>query len=144
MTDSTPTADAVSSVWKGMGMKAKLVLLGCVMFACGALVASLASARPRQAVEHAPTVEQCRADRAYWMSKIEQPDGKGTNDVVFETLRGWQSEMSKCEVVDPENYGKYYNAGSEAIAESASRTLAFISRHNLVNQFLDEDAAGKR
>src|SRR6202041_742832 len=66
VTDSTPTADAVSSVWKGMGMKAKLVLLGCVMFACGALVASLASARPRQAVEHAPTVEQCRADRAYW------------------------------------------------------------------------------
>ena len=68
-------------------MPAKQTLSGCLMFVCGAVVASLASAHPRQAVEHAPTVEQCRADRAYWMSKLEQPDGKGTNDVVFETLR---------------------------------------------------------
>jgi hypothetical protein len=125
-------------------MKTKSVALGCLMFMSGAMVASLASAYPPQAVEHAPTAEQCRADRAYWMSKMEQPDGKGTNDVVFNTLGGWQREMSKCQVVDPENYSQYRNAGSEAMAESASRTLAFIMRHNLVNQFLDEDAAGKR
>ena len=87
-------------------MTVRQALLGCLLFACGAMAVSLASARPRQAVEHAPTVEQCRADRAYWMAKLEQADGKGTNDVGFETLRGWDSEMSKCRVVDPENYWK--------------------------------------
>ena len=125
-------------------MTIKHTLLGCLMFACGVLAASLASAHPRQAVEYAPTVEQCRADRAYWMSKLEQPSEKGTDDVTFETLRGWQKEMSKCQVVDPENYWKYYNAGSEAVAESGNRALNFIIHHNLWQQFLDEDAAGKR
>ena len=66
------------------------------MFACGAAIASLASARPRQAIEHAPTVTQCQADRAYWMSKLEQADNKGTDDVSFGTLTGWQNEMKKC------------------------------------------------
>ena len=30
VTDRTPAAGAVSTVWKGMGMKTKLVLLGCL------------------------------------------------------------------------------------------------------------------
>lgn len=125
-------------------MKAKIAAMGCLMFACGALVASLASAYPRQAVEHAPTSEQCRADRAYWMSKLEQPNGKGTDDIVFETLGVWQGEMDKCEVVDPENHWEYYNAQSEAIAESASRATNFIFRHKMWDQFIAEDTAGKR
>jgi hypothetical protein len=127
-----------------MHAKTKQALLGCLMFACGAVVASLAFARPPQAVEHAPTVEQCQADRAYWMSKLEQPDDKGVDDVSYDTLNGWHKEMSKCEVVDPSNYWKYYNAMGESNAEQLGRMIDFLSRHNLWQQFLDEDAAGKR
>ena len=35
------------------------------------------------------------------MSKLEQPDGKGTDDVSYVTLAGWRKEMDKCPVVDP-------------------------------------------
>jgi hypothetical protein len=125
-------------------MTTKQTLLGCLMFVCGAVVASLAFAHPRQAVEHAPTVEQCRADRAYWMSKIEQPDGRGTADVSYDTLTEWHKEMRKCEVVDPENSDKYYNAMGESYAEQLSRMIDFLNRHNLWQQFDAEDAAGKR
>jgi hypothetical protein len=125
-------------------MKMKLAAIGCLTFACGALAASLASTQPRQAVEHAPTSEQCHADRAYWMSKLEQPDGKGTGDTTFETLGAWQNEMTKCQAVDPDNYWQYYNAESEAIAESADRATKFIIRHKLWEQFIAEDMAGAR
>jgi hypothetical protein len=125
-------------------MKTKLAGLGCLMFACGATMASLAFAHPPQAVEHAPTAEQCRADRAYWMSKIEQPDVKGTDDVPFVTLLGWDAEMEKCRAVDPPNRWLYFNVGEEALAEMAMRERAFLVRHDMWQQFLDEDAAGKR
>ena len=125
-------------------MKMKLVALSCMMFACGAVVASLASAPPPQAVEHVPTVEQCQADRAYWMSKLTQADGKGTDDVQFLTLVDWDAEMEKCRAVDPPNRWQYFNVGEEALAETAIRQRKFLVRHNLWQQFLDEDAAGKR
>jgi hypothetical protein len=125
-------------------MKTKLTAFGCFAFACGALAASLASPHPRQAVEHAPTVEQCRADRAYWMSKLEQPDNKGTDDVSFATLTGWHNEMGKCEVVDPADANRYYNAKAESQAEQLGRMIDFLSRHNFWGQFQAEDAAGKR
>jgi hypothetical protein len=125
-------------------MKTKLAAFGSLMFVCGALVASLASGKPAQEVEHAPTMEQCRADRAYWMSKLEQPEDKGTADVSYDTLTGWHKEMSKCQVVDPANSERYYNAMGESNAEQLGRMIDFLSRHNLWKEFLDEDAAGKR
>lgn len=125
-------------------MKTRQVLLGCLMFACGAVVASLASAHPQQAVEHAPTVEQRRADWTYWMSKLEQPDEKGTDDVSYGTLTGWRDEMDKCRVVDPANSQKYYNAINESRAEQMMRMMDYLNRHNLWQDFKAEDAAGKR
>lgn len=97
-----------------------------------------------QEVEHAPTVAQYQADRAYWMSKLEKPDGHGADDVSYDTLRGWSNEMDKCEVVDPANYPKYYNAWVEAVETQEAREVSFIVRHNLWKQFMAEDAAGKR
>ena len=128
----------------GARMKTRQALLGCLMFACGALVASLASAHAPQAVEHAPTVEQCQADRAYWDSKLEQDDRKGTSDVPLTALFEWESEMDKCRVVDHPNRWQYYNVGAEALAEVSLRQRRFLVRRNLWQQFLDEDAAGKR
>lgn len=43
----------------GARMKTKQMLLACLMFACGVLVASLASGKPAQEINHAPTIEQC-------------------------------------------------------------------------------------
>jgi hypothetical protein len=124
--------------------KTKQALLGCLMFACGALASSLAFARPQQAVEHAPTVAQCQADRAYWDSKLEQDDRKGTSDVQFMTLFEWDVEMDKCRVVDYPNRWQYFNLGEEALAEMAIRQRRFLVRHSMWQQFLDEDAAGQR
>jgi hypothetical protein len=127
-----------------MHAKTKLAGLACLMFACGAVVASLAFAHPPQAVEHAPTVEQCRADRAYWFSKLEQPDNHGADDETFDTLTDWYEEMFKCQAVDPPNLVKYDNTGAEAQVTQMARLMNFLKSHNLWNQFKAEDAAGKR
>jgi hypothetical protein len=65
-------------------------------------------------------------------------------DVSYDTLTEWHSEMRKCEVVDPENSDKYYNAMGESYAEQLGRLIDFVDRHNLWQQFLAEDAASKR
>jgi hypothetical protein len=99
-----------------------------------------------QEVEHAPTVAQCQADQRLWLSKLED-DGNGRHgldDVTFRTLNIWKKEMRQCEVVDPENSQKYYNTLSEAMVAIATRELSFIVRHGLADQFIAEDAAGKR
>jgi aldehyde:ferredoxin oxidoreductase len=95
-----------------------------------------------QEVEHAPTVAQCQADQRLWLSKLEADHG--LDDVTFSTLVGWGTEMVQCEIVDPQNHLKYSQTNSEDIAERATRELNFISRHGLGQQFLAEDAAGKR
>ena len=77
------------------------ILLPAIVVAV--LVASFASGQPAQKVEHAPTVEQCQADRAYWSSKLTQPVGKEADDVLYMTLLGWDAEMDKCQVVDHPN-----------------------------------------
>jgi hypothetical protein len=105
----------------------------------------LASGGRTQEVEHAPTVEQCRADQALWLSKLEStPPRQGTADVDLKTLHLWFSEMNDCMAVDPANQFKYYNTEAEATGERSSREMSFIGRHGLYQQFLDEDEAGKR
>jgi hypothetical protein len=119
----------------------KTSLLAAVL---GVLVASFVSGQPRQEVEHAPTAEQCQEDRAYWSSKLTQPVGKEADDVLYMTLLGWDAEMEKCQVVDHPNRWQYFNVGEEALAAMAIRQRDFINRHDMGQQFLDEDAAGKR
>jgi hypothetical protein len=123
-------------------IRTKHALLGCVMFVCGAMVASLASARPRQAVEHTPTVEQCRADQRVWLATLQQ--SHDVTDVTFPTLRQWTTEMQDCTDIDNVNAYKYLNTLAEARAVQMTRLLRFIQRHNLIDQFKAEDAEGKR
>ena len=52
--------------------------------------------------------------------------------------------MNDCEKVDPANAWTYDNTSGEIIAEQAARQFSFIRRHELYQQFIDEDAAGKR
>ena len=99
-----------------------------------------ASPLPQQA-EHAPTVAQCQADQALWLSKMEN---ESMSDVTILTILAWEHEMQQCKDVDPANQDKYYNAQSEAIAAESIREANFIARAGLWERFVAEDAAGKR
>lgn len=95
-----------------------------------------------QEVKHAPTVEQCRADQRLWMSKVETD-----SDVVsisFTDLSSWADEIDDCEKVDPDSRYKYLSLESEIAYTKISRFRKFLKRHDLLQQFLAEDAQGKR
>jgi hypothetical protein len=99
-----------------------------------------ASPLPQQA-EHAPTVAQCQADQALWLSKMENDS---MSDVTVLTILAWEHEMQQCKDVDPANQDKYYNTQNEAIAAESIREANFIARAGLWERFVAEDAAGKR
>jgi hypothetical protein len=109
-----------------------------------ALVLLFSVSSSTQEVQHAPTVAQCQADQALWLSKLQKPHGRGTDDVGVTTMHKWQSEMNDCQSVDPANRRKYYETIVEAISEVETREMAFIYRHGLYPQFVQEDEAGKR
>jgi hypothetical protein len=107
-----------------------------------ALVLFFSVSTSPQDVEHAPTVAQCQADQALWLSTLE--DEHTADNVIFPTLQAWEHEMNQCTSVDPPNHNKYYNTWSEAIADESLREYRFIKRHGLLDKFVAEDAAGKR
>lgn len=78
------------------------------------------------------------------MSLLEEPGGHGADGVSFNTLGGWAEEMDKCKAVDPNDYWRYYNTFAEANATQQARLDDFVIRHHLWDQFIAEDAAGKR
>lgn len=109
-----------------------------------ALLVSLCVCSPilnAQEVKHAPTVEQCRADQRLWLSKLEEP---ALANVGYYELNGWVMEMSDCETVDPDFSLRYLNTQSETQSEKLDRVADFLRRHNLWDQFIAEDAQGKR
>jgi hypothetical protein len=118
------------------------------MFAFGALAASLASAHPRQAVEHAPTVAQCRADLKAWWEKAGKDHGLG--GITYDVLGSMSSEMTSCILVDKANRSHaesapdYYELTVELDKQQAERVTRFLIRHELWQKFSEEDAAGKR
>src|SRR5215831_1922665 len=95
-----------------------------------------------QEVQHAPTVEQCRADQRLWFSRLE--DEGSVKDVGYKELRSWGIEMGDCERVDPDFYIRYSNTGAEIAYAILMRLEHFLYRHNLRYQFYAEDAQGKR
>jgi hypothetical protein len=111
------------------------------------LLTFVTMALPRSAgmrqVKHAPTVAQCQADERLWMSKLEQTQPSGTKDVSYNTLQSWIDEMGDCEAVDPDESNRYINVTHETLSEIAIRYRNFLWRHNLEEQFIQEDASGK-
>jgi|SRR5215469_8003552 len=96
-----------------------------------------------QEVKHAPTVEQCRADQRLWLSKLEESPMRVR--IPMGELDGWLVELNECRSVDPTSEVPLSQlVTNEIIAEQATRYWHFIQRHNLYNQFLAEDAQGKR
>jgi hypothetical protein len=96
--------------------------------------------------DHAPTAAQCQADERLWESDLHK--ASSTKDAIsrfsFQSLQDRFSEMEDCIAVDEER-GPYYAslAGIYGVGVAA-RLKHFIERHNLMAQFLSEDAAGKR
>ena len=111
-----------------------------------AFVFLLISAATVLAQEHAPTVEQCRADAAVWSAKDA--------DIKTPTMKElWLRvhEMNQCLAVDPveaahEYTFKYLTVCRNIGDEYADRVVSFINRHNpkWKSQFDAEDADGKR
>ena len=101
---------------------------------------------PTFAQEHAPTVEQCRADASVWSAKDA--------DVKTPTMKELWSrvlEMNQCLQVDPVESAhdytfKYLTVSRNVTDEYARRVISFINRHDAAwkGKFDSEDAAGKR
>lgn len=117
----------------------------------------LASAAMAQ--KHAPTLAQCRADLAVWNGHDAHkryyeaetlymqngtPNQTEIQQLSVEELNLRSSEMADCEKVDPERLSDYADSISFDSSVRGERMLRFLNRHNLIAQFMQEDAAGKR
>jgi len=110
----------------------------CLVFGWLVLTVSLIG----QEIKHAPTVAQCQADERLWISSVEHH-----NDDTLPPLRvlwNWALETEDCQKVDPDNQRLYFNLSSEIIALRLTRMSHFLDRHNLYQQFVQEDEEGKR
>jgi hypothetical protein len=111
------------------------------------------------------TVEQCRADGDAWkkiseaaadaQAKIAHA-GRGDDirkfDAAFHYLKRFPlseisrrtDEMATCTQVDRQNQDMYLFVGVFLESEESNRYMNFLLRHNLWNDFVAEDAQGKR
>jgi hypothetical protein len=87
--------------------------------------------------QHAPTVDQCRADTAAWSH-----DDIAKIPVV--QVRARLTETGNCITVDASRKDWYQIVEGLYASELGSRMYDFLQRHNLVGQFIDEDEQGLR
>jgi hypothetical protein len=92
-----------------------------------------------------PTVAWCQVDQRLWYAEIEKfnRDRVGPSASVT-TLFQRTEEMTKCMDVDPAMATRYLSTRSVLMTEQRTRLFSFLSRHNLFQQFMHEDAAGQR
>lgn len=113
-----------------------------LLFASLILALILTASLVGQGIKHAPAVAQCQADQRLWLSKTEEGDSPRLPK--YDVLSEWDSEMTDCEKVDPNNKWTYYNTSEEITEIRHTRLIDFVSRHNLWQEFIAEDGAGKR
>lgn len=96
-------------------------------------------------VKHPPTIEKCQGDQRLWLSKVKASDD-GNADYLpgWDTISQWAGEMEECATADPGNRVAYENVRGGIQAFKFMRQLHFIERHDLYDQFIEEDKAGKR
>lgn len=112
-----------------------------------AVMALLLVSMVGQRVEHAPTVEQCRADQALWYDQLEQPSpdwGHSLPDISARSLYAMADQMTKCVAVDAEQIHKYNHTTQLISLVIGFRRADFMIRHNLEAKFFEEDNAGAR
>jgi len=93
--------------------------------------------------DHAPTVEQCRSDQRLWQSQLDNASQE-ISKLPFLTLTDRGHEMADCIVVDGDSWQSYSHTSVALHIQQSRRLMHFLERHNLLKQFLAEDAAGKR
>ena len=84
------------------------------------------------------------ADQKLWLSKLLQPYDAGVATVPYKELGGWAEEMLACLDLDTARQGWYFETRSVTNLRQIMRLQDFIKRHNLWDQFIAEDAQGKR
>ena len=112
-------------------MRQTIVIAALVMF----------SATTTRVQEHAPIAAQCQADKAVWLQQLNHEE---TTKLLVTELSSRLWEMAACQAVDPPNAGDYVKASTIYLMAVDVRYQNFVKRNNLVQQFLQEDAEGKR
>ena len=93
--------------------------------------------------DHAPTVEQSRADQRLWITQlIENPEI--VKSLTYDQLNDRMLEMANCDAVDRDREIVYVETAARFNMKQMVRLLDFVKRHELLDQFRAEDAAGKR
>jgi hypothetical protein len=105
-------------------------------------------------VEHAPTAAQCKADATLWSSQksdffLLYGRTRNVQNTVIERLTAKEllarsNEMADCATVDSDDARNYYELQSAYVELFLRRMNQFIERHNLMDQFYQEDEAGAR
>ena len=111
-----------------------------------------------QDVKHAPTFETCTADLNLWTSQIPgwpRPNldqvRDGTKDLAVSEMTKRAEFLNECTGA----YPAFLKSGRDEIpatlsllqvyeGERGTRMLHFLTRHNLLTKFIDEDESGKR
>jgi len=106
-----------------------------------------------QDVQHAPAVAQCQADAVLWQSQsrdyfraYKNHDAKNTTiaNLTAKELLARSIEMADCLTVDSDHYNDYSTVQSTYVELFGDRVNNFMKRHDLMEQFFKEDAAGLR
>lgn len=118
-----------SRLSNGVRMKTIFVAFFCLSF-------------PLFAQDHAPTVEQCRADQRLWAARME--DNTNIGSLSAKELNTFSGEMNDCVAVDSERENAYNLQAAMFRLEIEKRLTDFLVRHDLMQQFAAEDKAGKR
>lgn len=97
-----------------------------------------------QDIQHAPTIEQCRADLAVWSNQTKQIEDK----LPVRELAERESEMLDCAYVLESAYPSESKlADQQGMVYGliiGTRASHFLKRHNIWTQFNNEDAKGAR
>ena len=108
----------------------------------GTVLLFVAVALWSQEVKPSLTLEKCHEDQQLWLTRLESTHG--VEQVTYMQLGDWWHEMRECDASDPVNHDQYYNTTSEIQAAEQLRLIDYLDRHNLLVQFVEEDAAGER
>jgi hypothetical protein len=138
----------------GAELMAKYATLTAELLCCLA-IAIFASRGASQ--DHAPSVEQCKADQSVWGSahvEIQYNEAEtrhlqdGTpnrTDIALLTIPELETRMQVMyQCVDVVEMDPYFETGNFYHNVVADRYHGFLKRHGLMDQLLKEDAAGKR
>jgi hypothetical protein len=112
-----------------------------------------------QVEEPAPTPNRCRTDAALWATRKTQndyaeatgatmrsgiPNQNEINLLPIKEIMRRETEMIACTSADSQSLETYMEGAYFYHRVRTDRYIDFVFRHGLIQQFLDEDAAGKR